>query len=130
MSVGIFTLMTVGDWWSKFLDACLPMWISRFKLYKMRGSLSKMTRKIWSARNATNESIKQQRPTSKKGWSSSSFTGTSASNASGKKMAMYSHQAELIDRRERHAVSARSACWEEALKRDYSVSQYISVIFY
>jgi hypothetical protein len=108
MAVGVFTLMTVGEWWSKLLEVCVPMWISRFKLYQMRGSLSKTTREIWSARSAFGDNFDKP-------------------NEQDTVKIDVVHQAKLIDRRERHALRSRSACWEEALKSDYSVTLYICV---
>ena len=53
MCMSIFALMTVGDWWSKFLATSIPAWIHRFKLYRMTLAVSKTNRLIWAAKWAT-----------------------------------------------------------------------------
>lgn len=91
----ILALVTVGDWWKKFLSTCLPAWIHRFQLYRLKLSLSSTNRLIWEAKWATE------------------FSSLEEKNIQ--------EQNKLIQRREHYHRDALSSTWGEALKQDFTV---------
>lgn len=95
MFMCILALMTVGDWWKKFLSACLPSWIHKFQLYRLSLSLSETNRLIWEAK-----------------W----LNENALSNNSNKVDVN-----QLIARREHYHNEAKSSTWSEALKKEFTV---------
>jgi hypothetical protein len=96
MFMCILALVTVGDWWKKFLSTCLPAWLHRFQLYRLKLSLASTNRLIWEAKWATE------------------FASSEEKNLQAKNT--------LIERREHYHQDARSETWGEALKQEFTVS--------
>jgi hypothetical protein len=97
MFMCILALMTVGEWWKKFLSACLSAWVHRFRLYRLSLSVAKTNRLIWEAKWAlefNNKPIDEE------------------------KLLEYK---TLIERREKYHQDAQSSCWSEAMKEEYTV---------
>lgn len=116
MTMAIFALMTVGDWWSKILSTSIPSWIHRFKLYRMTLAVAKTNRLIWAAK-----------------WALEFNSETKGEEDEGK---IANHRA-LLERRERYHNESKSSCWNEALKKEYTVRYstqksflYIMLIIY
>jgi hypothetical protein len=104
MTMAIFALMTVGDWWSKILSTSIPSWVHRFKLYRMTLSVAKTNRLIWAAK-----------------WALEFNTATTGEEDEVK---MRNHKT-LLERRERYHNESKSACWNEALKKEYTVRLFV-----
>ena len=102
MSMTILALMTVGDWWSKILSTCIPAWIHRFKLYRMTLSVAKTNRLIWAAK-----------------WALEYNSDLAGDGDDEKKR---SHRM-LLERREKYHMESKSACWNEALKKEYQATE-------
>jgi hypothetical protein len=51
MSTSIFAFLTVGDWWGKFIEICMPAWIQRYQLYRMKSAVVSLKRIIWKMRS-------------------------------------------------------------------------------
>eukprot|EP01038_Epipyxis_sp_PR26KG_P004369 gene4369-6181_t len=100
ISITIFSLMTVGQWWNIFLSICLPSLYQRALLYRMKSDYNKTNRKVYRAMEySDNCSVEQKR-----------------------------RFQEQIDKRIQYLNDARSKCWEEALQAKYnSVSDYNSM---
>ena len=101
MFMCILALVTVGDWWKKFLSTCLPAWIHRFQLYRLKLSLSSTNRLIWQARWATE------------------FASAEEHNSE--------QENKLIQRREHYHQDAQSTIWAEALKQEFTVGTLASL---
>lgn len=97
MFMCILALVTVGDWWKKFLSTCLPAWIHRFQMYRLKLSLSSTNRLIWDAKWATEFASVEEKHVEE--------------------------QNKLIQRREHYHHDALSSVWGEALKQDFTVIQ-------
>ena len=104
ISVTIFSLMTVGQWWSVILNIFLPSFYQRALLYRMRANLSHTNRLIYQARSYMD---RHRLPNNE-------------INASiGAK----------LEKRIRLLEEARSKCWEEALLSKYDTfNDYTSVV--
>lgn len=50
MSLAIFAFITVGDWWGKFIQICVPSWLQRFRLYRMKAAVVTLRKHIWKLR--------------------------------------------------------------------------------
>ncbi|CAM9303634.1 unnamed protein product, partial [Ectocarpus fasciculatus] len=50
MSLSIFAFITVGDWWGKFIQICVPSWLQRFKLYRMKAAVVTLRKHMWKMR--------------------------------------------------------------------------------
>jgi hypothetical protein len=112
MFMCILALVTVGDWWKKFLSTCLPAWLHRFQLYRLRLSLSSTNRLIWQARWATEFSSLSPQSSSSKGNGNGNGRRTTGDREKDR---------TLINRRERYHQDARSSIWGEALKQEFTV---------
>lgn len=106
----ILALMTVGDWWKKFLSTCIPAWIHKFQLYRLSLSLSETNRLIWEAKW-------------KNEFTSSSTLNSNTNNNTNK----VDINKLLILRREHYHHDAKSSTWGEALKQEFTVRYYFSI---
>jgi anoctamin-10 len=103
MSLSCFCMMTFGDWWTKFLEGVIPLWIHKFKMYRMTSALSGTNKLIWSMR-LLNLRAEESEENNKA-------------------------RETLVSRREKYLQEARSECWSEALKQDYNgIEDYTDVI--
>lgn len=106
ISVTVFSLMTVGQWWSMFLDIVVPSIYHRALLYRMRSAFANTNRKIYRAREYTDK--KQRR--------AETFKQTRKSlNRS-----LTAIMSEKLDKRMEYLEQGKSKCWEEALQAKYN----------
>lgn len=97
IAVTIFTLMTVGQWWSVLLEVCLPALVHRAVLHHLRVNTQSTNRKIYEAKSFADEYALNQK-----------FSGTPIA------------MRELIEKREQYLEQAKSQCWEESLLPRYT----------
>ncbi len=94
ISVTIFSLMTVGQWWSVLLNIFLPSVYQRALLYSMRANLSHTNRLIYQARSYLD---RHRLPNNE----------------------INSAISAKLEKRIRLLEEAKSKCWEEALLSKY-----------
>ena len=151
ISVTIFSLMTVGQWWQVFLDICLPSFYHRLLMYRLRSNFAVTNRKIYKVRemiaameaitsaNAKKALIVQE--SAKEGRQSTlAVNGISASGSNddidleaahaaavataAKDALLLRQQHEIqakLEKRIKFLTQAKSKCWEEALQAKYNI---------
>lgn len=104
ISVTIFSLMTVGQWWQLFLDIGMPTLYHRVLLYRQKANFAVTNRKIYAVREITEKKQKEAGSESKE-------------------------LQEQLEKRIRYLLQAKSKCWEEALQAKYNnFSDYTSLV--
>ena len=103
MSLTCFGMMTFGNWWTKFLECIIPYWTHQFKRYRMTSSVAKTNKLIWAVRLMTARST----------------SGASDSD----EVEEGNLRDTLVSRREKYLEDAKSECWSEALRNDYSSTE-------
>eukprot|EP01034_Spumella_vulgaris_P024118 gene24118-30426_t len=102
MSVTIFSLMTVGQWWGVVMDLWLPSLKYQILLYQMRGNVAATSRKIYRAREYTD----------------------SHRHLTNKQQLL-----NKLDKRVLYLQQGKSQCWTEALHEKYNnFSDYTNMV--
>lgn len=110
ISVTIFSLITVGQWWGALIDICLPSIVYRALTYRMKVNVLAVNRSVYRAREY-------------------------ADTISGTKAAALQNS---VNKRARYLEQARAQCWAEATQfqynnfHDYSaiIVQFCFVLFF
>jgi hypothetical protein len=133
IAVTIFSLMTVGQWWSILMDIYVPAAYHKFLLYMMKTGFSKTNRKIYSAK-AHVEALRRQemkRNRKKRKQQSIVIDGNQVGDNNANTKANNSnhnenhHQIESVilneklEKRIAYFEQAKSQCWQEALQPEY-----------
>lgn len=105
ISITVFSLMTVGQWWSMFLDIVVPSIYHRALLYRMKSAFANTNRKIYRAREYTDK--KQRRAEASGRGRSFGRSLTAIMN-------------EKLNKRMSFLEQGKSKCWEEALQAKYN----------
>jgi hypothetical protein len=106
MSVTIFALMTVGQWYSAVMDIFIPAIYHRIQKFHRRMSIAKINRRVYQAREYLDRAI---------GWFGLRRASTVA------KMSPKQQQAHIqVEKRAKLLTQARAHVWEEALMLRYS----------
>ena len=137
ISINIFALMTVGQWWGAFLDICLPALVHRALLFHMKMRMQGASRKIYEAKTFADSTgdILGIPVRGRGGLSSPASPGAIAGAGAGTgtvagadslgdiemgRSPKQRHQQRVIEKREGLLLASRAQCWEEALLRQYS----------
>lgn len=124
MSVMILCQMTVGVWWSVFLDVGVPALYQRLMLYHMKMNVAKANRKIYKAKEYSDAlKLEAEENEDGNGNNNANFRKSLASVTSYSSLGSRrgSFGASTIEKRVRLLEQARSKCWEEALQPTYKV---------
>lgn len=92
ISVTMFALMTVGQWWAWLLDLVIPSLYFQLRRYYLRSSIAKINRQVYRAREYLD--LHEKNPESS--------------------------AAAAVEKRAGYVDDARSAAWEEALMMRHS----------
>jgi hypothetical protein len=122
ISVTIFSLMTVGQWWKVILDLSIPSLYHRALLYRMKSNYAMMNRKVYAVKEWTEQQrLEHQEET----------TGniTTTHLASQSKEDFYNEINKKLEKRIALLQQGKSKCWEEALQGRYNTfSDYTHMI--
>jgi ABC-type multidrug transport system fused ATPase/permease subunit len=117
ISVTIFSLMTVGQWWSMFLDIVVPSLYHRALLYRMKSAFANTNRKIYRAREFADETTRKAE------------AGARGGRARSAARSLAAVMNEKLDKRAEYLEQAKSKCWEEALQARYNnFTDYTSMV--
>jgi hypothetical protein len=126
ISVTIFSLMTVGQWWKVFLDLSIPSLYHRALLYRMKSNYAMMNRKVYAVKEWTEQQrLEHQEEEEEKGnVGKNHFTSSQSS-----KEEFYHDINKKLEKRIALLQQGKSKCWEEALQGRYNTfSDYTHMI--
>jgi hypothetical protein len=116
VSVTIFCMMTVGQWWGTFIDICIPSLLQRAKLFRMQSRARATNRLVYKAQL----------------YSDSLAAHIAARDGTGDEQEINANVAaaqNAVAKRKQYVEDAKSASWTQATSKGYDTFRdYTNII--